>query len=57
LADNRNTNEPMEPEIKHLDDFKGTPTQIRKAKSDWIKKWGYDKYEELVRNSSIHVKR
>ena len=47
----------MEPEIKHLDDFKGTPTQIRKAKSDWIKKWGYDKYEELVRNSSIHVKR
>lgn len=42
---------------KHLDDFKGTVPQQRKAKSEFISKFGYDAYEELVRNSSVTVKR
>jgi len=50
-------NKPEEPTEKYLDDFKGTPQQIRKAKAAWISKWGYEKYEELVRNSQRNAKR
>ena len=52
---NSNTNEQAEP--KHLDDFKGSPSEVRKAKAEYIAKHGYQKWEELVRNSSIRVKR
>lgn len=48
---------PEESQIKHLDDFKGTPPEVIKQKAEWISIHGYAAYEELVRKSSIRVKR
>ena len=50
-------NMPEEPKEKHLDDFKGTPSEVRKQKSNFISKWGYAAYEKLVINSQRNAKR
>ena len=42
---------------KYLDDFKGSPAEQRTAKSKFISEYGYEAYEELVRNSRTDVKR
>jgi hypothetical protein len=42
-----------EPEQKYLEDFKGTPSEQRKAKSDFISKHGFDAYEALVKRSTL----
>ena len=44
------------PKPKTLSDFKGTVSEVRKAKADFISKYGYTEYETLVKNSSITVK-
>jgi len=49
--------EKEQPTEKYLDDFKGDPNQIRKAKSDFITKWGYAFYEALVLRSRKSVQR
>jgi len=44
------------PKPKTLADFKGTVSEVRKAKSDFISKYGFAEYETLITNSSITVK-
>jgi len=45
------------PEPKSLDDFKGTKSEILKQKSDYITKFGLDKYTDLVLHSGASVKK
>lgn len=40
-----------EPEQKYLSDFTGSESEQRKAKSDYVKQWGYASYEALVLRS------
>lgn len=42
---------PAATDPQHLDDFKGSTSDQNRAKSDFISKFGYDAYEELVRRS------
>jgi hypothetical protein len=46
-----------QPTEKCLTDFKGTPTEQRAAKSAFISKWGYEAFEQIVRNSARDVQR
>ena len=50
-------NEPQEPTEKHLSDFKGTVSEQRKQKTEFISKHGYAAFEKLVLNSSKSVQR
>ena len=42
---------------KHLEDFKGTQAEQRKAKSEYISKYGFAAYEQLVLRSGKNVNR
>lgn len=42
---------------KCLDDFKGTKREQDSGKSKFISDFGYDAFQKLVQNSSIHVKK
>jgi hypothetical protein len=42
---------------KYLSDFKGTIDEQRKAKCDFISKYGFDAFEKLILNSSKTVQR
>jgi hypothetical protein len=42
---------------KHLEDFKGTPAEQRKGKSEFITKYGFAAYEQLVLRSGKNVNR
>jgi hypothetical protein len=55
MADETPLPGPTDP--KHLDDFKGTKSEQTTAKSAYIKKFGYDAFENLVKQSSINSKR
>lgn len=46
-----------QPTEKFLTDFKGTPTEQRAAKAAFISKWGYDAFEQIVRNSGRDVQK
>jgi hypothetical protein len=42
---------------KHLSDFKGTASEQRRAKSDFISKFGFEAYEAIVLRSGRNVVR
>jgi hypothetical protein len=42
---------------KHLGEFLGTPAEQRKAKSEYISKYGFAAYEKLVLRSGRNVNR
>jgi hypothetical protein len=46
-----------EPQEKYLSDFKGSSEEQRRAKSDFISKYGYEAFEKLVLNSRKSVQR
>jgi hypothetical protein len=41
----------VEEKIEYLDQFVGTPQQIRAAKAKWISAHSYREYEQIVINS------
>jgi hypothetical protein len=46
-----------QPTEQYLSDFKGGPSEVLKAKTDYITKWGYASYEQLVLRSRKSVQR
>jgi hypothetical protein len=54
MADEQKPEVPVE---KYLDDFKGSPAEQRKQKSELISKFGFEAYEKIVLNSRGNVKR
>ena len=42
---------------KYLNDFKGTESEQRKAKSEFITKFGFAQYEQVVLRSGKNVNR
>jgi hypothetical protein len=45
------------PTEQYLTDFKGGPSEVVKAKAEYIKKWGYASFEQLVLRSRKSVQR